>query len=387
MGLGDLPGGPFMSDASDVSGDGTTVVGRSASSSQAGSYEAFRWTAPGPMMGLGDFGAPTPRSRAQAVSHDGSVVVGFGHAGHAFDRKPFAWTATGGMVQLEDPAGVMTHGQAFDVSADGAVVVGVGSGKTEPNQPFRWTAATGMVSLGDVPGGISYAIAWAISADGSTIVGSARTAFDSRDEMFLWRDDTGFVLPDTLHGEQFGSTAFDVSADGTIAVGYGVSGAMIWDAEHGMRALRDVLVGDHGLDLTGWSLGAAWGISDDGTTITGTGQNPAGNSEAWIALVPRTATAVAEPAPSSAIGRAIRLLGPNPFASRVELEITASPGAASVFSIDGRLVRRLSGGGAPGGTVIVWDGRDKTGRDAPPGVYLIAGSGDRRAACKVTRLR
>jgi hypothetical protein len=64
-----------------------------------------------------------------------------------------------------------------------------------------------------------------------------------------------------------------------------VSPAFIWDPIHGIRSLQTVLT-DYGLDLTGWSLEIAYGVSDDGRTIVGRGQNPSGQTEAWIAVLP-----------------------------------------------------------------------------------------------------
>jgi len=46
-----------------------------------------------------------------------------------------------------------------------------------------------------------------------------------------------------------------------------------------------VLVDDYGLDLTGWKLWKATAISDDGLTIVGSGENPNGETEAWIAYL------------------------------------------------------------------------------------------------------
>jgi len=64
------------------------------------------------------------------------------------------------------------------------------------------------------------------------------------------------------------------------------SEAFIWDVTNGMRNLRSVLITDYGLDLDGWTLGRAFGISANGESIVGWGINPDSNTEAWIAHVP-----------------------------------------------------------------------------------------------------
>jgi len=96
-----------------------------------------------------------------------------------------------------------------------------------------------------------------------------------------------------LPGGNFWSYAGDVSADGSVIVGGGTTDfgreAFIWDAENGMRNFGDVLVNDCGLDLTGWTLRYATGISADGLTIVGWGLGPNG-TEGWIATIPEPAT-------------------------------------------------------------------------------------------------
>ncbi|GAH22327.1 unnamed protein product, partial [marine sediment metagenome] len=52
-------------------------------------------------------------------------------------------------------------------------------------------------------------------------------------------------------------------------------------------------VNDFGVDLTGWTLRSATGISDDGLTFVGYGLNPSGYQEAWIATIPEPAIKVA----------------------------------------------------------------------------------------------
>ena len=85
-------------------------------------------------------------------------------------------------------------------------------------------------------------------------------------------------------------------SDGSIIVGQGngpsSTRAVIWDEIHGIRELEQVLVNDFGMDLTGWRLDRAVGISDDGLTIAGQGTNPDGLTEAWIAIIPEPSTAL-----------------------------------------------------------------------------------------------
>ena len=99
------------------------------------------------------------------------------------------------------------------------------------------------------------------------------------------------TLPGTFH-----SDAWDVSADGNIIVGFsGVSifsgkRAMVWDEANGMRDIAQLLT-DANLDLTGWSLEEATGVSADGRVIVGNGRNPNGISRGWIAVIPEPGTA------------------------------------------------------------------------------------------------
>jgi hypothetical protein len=50
-----------------------------------------------------------------------------------------------------------------------------------------------------------------------------------------------------------------------------------------MRNLKEVLEAEFGLDLTGWTLEFAIGISADGTAIVGDGIDPEGHAVGWLA--------------------------------------------------------------------------------------------------------
>jgi uncharacterized membrane protein len=93
-----------------------------------------------------------------------------------------------------------------------------------------------------------------------------------------------------LAGGSFRSFAFGVSGDGSVVVGQGSSSngteAFRWTSGGGMESLMDVLIAE-GVDVSDWnSLTRAEAVSADGNTIVGYGINAAGNTEAFIAIVP-----------------------------------------------------------------------------------------------------
>jgi probable HAF family extracellular repeat protein len=337
-GLGGLPsdGTPYsVSQAIGISADGSTIVGSSHWVSGYQAYgEACYWSSTG-IHGLGHSqigGFFEGQGVARGVSSDGSVIVGT--RGTEFGSQAFRWE-NGVMTELEDiPSGhypnmytmansisangsvivgsstsfevvkwedsVITSlgsGRAYSVSGDGSVIVGVSSSSSA----FRWTSSTGMSGLNGLPNGGTFSSgATAVSSNGQVIVGGSYTSDDIYPPMeaFRWENGTAIGLGD-LPGGAFYSLANDLSADGSVIVGYSVTSgdihngtkqAFIWDSQNGMRNFQNVLVNDYGLNLTGWSLLEATGISDNGMVIVGNGINPNGYEEAWIATVPEPAT-------------------------------------------------------------------------------------------------
>lgn len=293
QGLGDLPGGDFYSLANSVSATGSIVVGYSYS---ALGTEAFRWTQTTGMQGLGDLPGGVFRSHAYGISDNGVVIVGFSETESG--EIAFRWTESDGMQILGDVPGGQFRSNAKAVSADGKVIVGFGISALG-GEAFRWTESTGMQGLGDLPGGSFGSDASSVSADGNVIVGCGHGVLDYQ-EAIRWTEADGMIslgyLPDLPPaGISLSSNAWDVSADGSIVVGhcqvkYGDSGAgpeaFIWDEENGTRSIKEMLENDYGLNLTGWRLQAAHGISNDGFTIVGYGISPGGNTQGWIATLP-----------------------------------------------------------------------------------------------------
>jgi probable HAF family extracellular repeat protein len=281
VGLGQLAGQP-QSWAYGISADNSTIVG-------GGLTDAFRWNASEGMVSIGHMPGGTGGCFANAVSADGSVIVGTGTTNGYDGQRAFRWTAATGLADLGDLPGVSgfdTH--ASGVSGDASVITGfarIANGYDD--QAFRWTAADGMVGLGPLPGGYSTSQATAISLDGRTIVG--HLGYSNPGQAFRWTAAEGVVALGTPLA--YGS-ATAVSADGSVIVGMSGIDPFVWESSTGMRSIRDVLVTDYGLNLTGWTLDAATGVSADGLTIVGSGINPAGDPEAWIARLPEPGSAL-----------------------------------------------------------------------------------------------
>lgn len=309
--LGDQHGGGDLSTAYGLSRDGSVVVGQVHAFNGP---EAFRWT---PQLGytlLGDLPGGMFESGAYDVTPDGTTIVGYGISpgGTLTGAEAFIWRLTnpqngsGTMVGLGDLPGGDTASIANAVSHGGNVVVGASSSARSnahslvSTEAFRWTMTnqqTGegrMVGLGDLAGGGFSSWAIDVSADGNVVVGQGLSA--NGPEAFYWRDGQMIGLGD-LPGGNHVSVANAVSADGSIVVGqsavaigdggHDVFRPFIWDAENGMRDLIDVFAAN-GLALPNLHLTNATDISEDGRTITGFGTSrfriPAGDlrTEAWI---------------------------------------------------------------------------------------------------------
>ena len=153
QGLGDLPGGIFSTIPRAISQDGRVVVGRASSafgtSSGGTCCEAFRWTEETGIVGLGDLPGGAFESEAEDVSSDGSIIVGQAHSGVDVGA---VWV-DGGILSIPDPdPGCLGGTRAMGVSADGGVVVGNFLFRCQEREAFRTTfaATTESSRLGDL---------------------------------------------------------------------------------------------------------------------------------------------------------------------------------------------------------------------------------------------
>ncbi len=212
--------------------------------------------------------APTLRNaNADAVSADGSVVVGTGNGPSGVNILAYLWTHDTGPILVPPLAG-FTLVDAMGVSGDGRLVVGTSSSNdmvmTLPYS-WAWTTGAGPTAL-LMPTGDDRGRAYRISRDGGTIVGntSNHAATNSPAHAAMWR--AGTVTPLGSVPGFSDSSAIDVSADGSVIVGNlydhatGRQAAFRWTGAGRMQLLP-------GLSPTGSTWVAA--VSDDGCTAVG----------------------------------------------------------------------------------------------------------------------
>jgi uncharacterized membrane protein len=165
------------------------------------------------------------------------------------------------------------------ITDDGKVAVG-----NDGDSAYQWRHESGLSSLGTT--GFA-STAWGVSADASVIVGNFGQ------QAFRWTQAGGMQGMGDLDGGGFKSAAWDITPDGSIIVGDGTTDrgteAFIWTQSSGMKSLMGLLTAS-GIDLGGWQLRTARGISDDGRVIVGSGLNPQGLTEAWVIIVPEPPT-------------------------------------------------------------------------------------------------
>ncbi|HEY2841135.1 MAG TPA: hypothetical protein VGJ26_18410 [Pirellulales bacterium] len=259
----------LSSSANGVSADGSVVVGSFGNSTA----EAFRWTAASGVVAMG-FLPGGNFSIASEVNGNGSVIVG--QANDATTLRAFAWSAATGMQALPIAPGFdFTYGAA-SVSADGTVIVGTNAnqgGVSSADRAYRYTSAGGYQDLGVQPGFFRSA-ASNVSGDGLTVVGLSQSfpGFSTVIGAFRWTQSTGLVP--LFFDDEVSSYANAVNYDGSRIVGVSIgatgSRAVMWTSTLGSVDLNTYLP-TLGVNLSGWNLTGASGISYDGSVISGDG--------------------------------------------------------------------------------------------------------------------
>jgi probable HAF family extracellular repeat protein len=190
-------------------------------------------------------------ARANAVSANGSVVVG-----DARGSRAFMWTKAGGLVEIINTIGG-TSSKAHAVSADGTVVVGTATDHMGDWQAYFWTNSGGMIAITNTLGGSS-AQANDVSMHGTAIVGSATNAI-GHSRAFIWTPSVGMAeLEVPLEGPHTYGEA--ISDDGVVVAGWGNDMA-------GPRAFRWRASGP--TEVSPFGNLKARGLSGDGEIVVG----------------------------------------------------------------------------------------------------------------------
>ncbi|MEP7043446.1 MAG: hypothetical protein ABI843_10310 [Dokdonella sp.] len=257
-----LPVDGFLSSAYGVSDSGTAV---GLAYDETGNPIAFQWTSATGMARL-PVNRPDTFSRANGISHDGSVVFGWNDQTDGY-RTGVIWQAAQ-PIDLVD-AGGSPIGEALAANADGSVVVGGGYYTANGSEAWRWTAATGALPIGILPSD---------RPSQRPAVSPLRSARMDLAKPAAAPTPDGFLPPE--------SYAFAVSDDGNVIVGasgvWPIRTASIWTPAAGLQPLADYVTARGVTIPDGWLLAAATAISADGETIGGWGINTAGNMAAFV---------------------------------------------------------------------------------------------------------
>ncbi len=203
----------------DLSEDGTRGCGNVQGD---GSYETFYWWRGEGIVRLGRATVPVIGSGAGSpdISYDGmKVSATILSSDNAMTQGLWefnvGWTETMPPPPADGALIDNSYGSAWGLSGDGTTVVGLYWAPNARANPSTWSASGGMTNLPHVFG--RSARADAASFDGSVVCGWENSQFGPRIAT-IWRNGVKHVVADGDFGG--GGGVWDVSADGSIAVGY-----------------------------------------------------------------------------------------------------------------------------------------------------------------------
>ncbi len=248
--LGSLgyPSGTDLSGGYSISGDGTTVVGLSWADTTGGRLyaHAVAWTQQHGIYDLGSIYDSIGRStRANAVSYDGSVVVGWQDFNGPWKSAVWRKNPAGGYFPnqfLVKDTTVSPYvdsnqlGECTAISKDGKWIGGNGDYNNN-NNPWIWSRDSGLINLGTLPNlGTGYV--GGMSENASIVVGwfdPQPINFGNPTVPYIWTRSLGMmeldsfvinVLRDSISPHQI-NAATCISPDGKYIAGYGVNNATL----------------------------------------------------------------------------------------------------------------------------------------------------------------
>lgn len=230
--LGGIPGGGevdgSISSGLGISTDGSTTVGMGWL--EGWNAEGYYWNAETGVVGLGrDNGFS---SKAQAINGDGSVMGGWNEDEYG-SRLATIWDAEGNISYINSFDPSWDYGEVNAISEDGSLIVGfcTGQGNNEL-EGFTWTEEGGLVGLGVPPNTNMWKRSWAFDyAENGDVLGQylnmgmtgwkACIKTDETDGLFVdlneYLEDLGMDLQgwDLMKGHC-------ISDDGSVMAGTGI---------------------------------------------------------------------------------------------------------------------------------------------------------------------
>jgi uncharacterized membrane protein len=256
-----------------LSSDGAVAVGMIPAT-----YETFRWTAQGGVVGLGRATLPAlgVRSGTASVSANGKIVAATIVSDDGTTATAGKWTASTGWQMLKSLGPVpdamapidSTDSSAYAISGDGKVIAGLyWRGESWQAHAMRWTGANGMKDSGS--SGYNSRIN-AVNANGTVMVG-----WDEHPDFRNWRAAVWVKGKLTvLEDSDWFTEATAVNGDGTIIVGQTPDPANAmqmtatmwkWDGANWIKSHLGVMPKKPGMAASSVPLA----VSDDGSIVVG----------------------------------------------------------------------------------------------------------------------
>jgi outer membrane autotransporter protein len=283
-GLGILSGGTY-SVALGVSADGNTIVG-TGDYDGSGNATVIRWIGNSGPVDLGGLIANT-NSDPIAISADGNTIVG-DSVGSDGNQQATRWVGNNAPQGLGYLSGG-TYSQAQFVSDNGSVIAGKAIDSSSNQQYVRWVGNNPIEQL-SIPSGYAPLNLFAISHDGSVILGNV-VDINNADPAIEWvgSNATPTILG-MLPGGSF-SEAHAISANNRVIVGNGDEASSIgyataieWVDGGPVERVSDALTAK-GVNVTGWDLQEATGVSANGNIVTGFGTDASNNNVVFLANI------------------------------------------------------------------------------------------------------
>jgi uncharacterized membrane protein len=215
-----------------------------------------------------------------ALTADGSTVVGGVIFPEELFTEPWAWTPTGGLQFLQLPADPRYGGGAVGVSSDGSVIAGTLAGNRVRSLAAIWQDG----KLEMLPTSQTWSAAHAISGDGSIVVGAAGPSSGAL-QATRWVNGTEQQLSTGGLDAQSSVALFVASngvAFGTATLSSGQTVLLRWAANGSVAVLTPpnglTVAGFSSIDSTGSAAGGALAEKTSCISLP----NPACNHEPFI---------------------------------------------------------------------------------------------------------